>query len=98
MVERDVPPIVDGGEAFRRPAVAVADHPGDAFGMAAPHLHHMRDGMLRPAVPRLEIDGAAAVLLGFGIFAVFLEAEGLHAEHRMIARRRRRPSRACPRD
>jgi hypothetical protein len=52
VVERQVPPIVDLQEAVARPAVVTA-HPGDSLGLPVLHLHHMRHGVLRPAIPRL---------------------------------------------
>ncbi len=60
MIERDVPPVVDREEAVARPAVGVGRHPGDALLLAALHLHHMRDGVLRPGVAALERDRGAA--------------------------------------
>jgi hypothetical protein len=97
MVEREVPPVVHLEEAVAGPLV-VRPHPGDAVGLPVLHLHHVGDRVLRPAVPRLELDAPPPGRLGPGIVAGLLEPEGVHAEHRVIARHPRLPEGQRPRD
>ena len=59
---------------------------------------HVGDRVLRPAVARLELDRGAAAVLGGGVVAGLLQAEGVHAEHRVIAGHVRRPGRQRARD
>ncbi len=54
--------------------------------------------MLCPAVARLEVDAAAPELFGLRIAARFLQTEGVHAEHRVIAGHTRAPCRQSPGD
>ena len=58
----------------------------------------MRDGVLRPGVARFELDRGAAGILGGDVVAGLLEAERVHAEHRVIARHAVRPRRQRARD
>ena len=58
----------------------------------------MRDGVLRPGIARVERDRGAAGDLGGDVVAGLLEAERVHAEHRVIARHAVRPRRQRPRD
>ena len=91
MIEREMPPVMDGEEAVAAPRIGIAAHPGDAVAGAALHLQHMGHRVLRPAVARLELDGAAAGDLGRTVVAHLLQPEGVHAQERVIARHVRRP-------
>ena len=60
---------------------------------AALHFHHMGDGMVRPAVGRVQIQRAAPRILGARIVAGFLQPESVHAQQDGIARNIHRPVR-----
>src|SRR3546814_8236088 len=94
LVERGVPPVVEGeGIAGPAPAVGGTLHEGDRLGLASLHLHHMSDGVPRPAVMRLQRKGVAGGLLRTAVVAAFLEAEGQHSQHTRISRPVRGPGR-----
>ena len=61
-------------------------HPGDAFGLARLHLHDVRDGVLRPAVVGLQLDGVTPGLFGAAVVAALLLPEGEHAEQEAVSR------------
>ena len=60
MEEREVPPVVHREEAVVAQASGLPRIQAMPSPLPALHLHHVRHGMLRPAVARLELDGAAA--------------------------------------
>lgn len=87
-----------GEEIARRPVLLPRAHPGQAFADAPLHLQHMGHGMMRPGIRRMKLHRLAAGFLGTAVFAAFLEAKRLHAEHRMIARHVAAPFRQHTRD
>src|SRR5512147_2428620 len=98
MVERDMPPVVDGKEVVARPPLLVAPHPRDAVLLPALHFHDMSDGMLRPAAARLELDASASLSFRSAVVAGFLQTEGMHAENGVITGHALAPGRQSPRD
>ena len=64
-----------------RPVRLAPGDPGQSIGGAALHLHHVRHGVMGPAVARVGLDRGASGFLGRGIGAGFLEAEGVHAQN-----------------
>ena len=86
VIERGMPPIVKlEAVVFLGPVVGAGFHEGDAFRLAPLHLHHMGDGVLGPAVVRLQFDGVAAGFLGPAVVAALLQAEGIHAQEEAVA-------------
>ena len=86
MEKREVPPVVNTQEAVASPGIRVRAHPGNTIRRASLHLHHVRDGVLRPAIARLELDGPAALRLRAPVVGCFLETERMHAEQGVEAR------------
>ena len=85
VIEGEVPEVVEDERIVRVPAPAPLGEPGDALREPRLHLHHVRDRVARPPVARVELDCAAAHLLGARVVAVLLEAERVHAEEVPVA-------------
>jgi hypothetical protein len=90
-----MPPVVPGEEALARPGDGIAAHPGNALAAAVLHFHHVRNGMLAPAIAGLEFHALPARGFGARIVARLLEAERAHSEHRVIAGNTLTPRRQC---
>src|SRR5512147_3035196 len=98
MVERHMPPVVDGKEVVARPPLLVPPHPCDAVLLPALHFHDMSDGMLRLAAAGFELDAFASLSFRTGVVAGLLEAEGVHTENGVVARHALAPCRQSPRN
>src|SRR5687768_18250055 len=88
-----MPPVVYREETFGRPLPGVSAQPGDAIAAPALHLHHVRNGVVAPAVARLHLDARTPLQLGIAIVARLLETKGVHAEHCVVAGNRTVPCR-----
>ena len=77
--QRQVPPIVIGKAALRRPVLRVVGKPRNAGFEIAAHFVDVRHRVHGPAVARIGFHGLAAVDVGAGVVAAFFEAERGHA-------------------
>ena len=91
--ERQMPPLMDRERRRRHPMGLQPAEPGDALALAALHLQHMGDGMDRPCIGGIALDGAAARRLGRAIVAALLQPEGMHAQEIAVELMVRRPDR-----
>ncbi|MDT4862653.1 hypothetical protein FQZ97_973220 [compost metagenome] len=81
VAERPVPGVVHLEEVvIARPVRLARGHPADAVLRAALHFHHVRHGVVRPAVQRLRIERLASHRFGARVVATFFEAERVHAQ------------------
>ncbi len=81
-----------------RPARRGRGHELGTFRRAALHLHHMRDGMRGPAIPRVARHGLPPRRFGPRVVAAFLQPEGMHAEQEAVAGHVGGPARQDARD
>src|SRR5690606_23913317 len=94
-----VPPDVHLEEVvLAAPCRLARDHPSEPVLGAALHFHHMRHGMVRPAVLWLQGYGAAAAVLGAREVTTLLKTEGVHAKKETSPWYLRRPMRQRPPD
>ena len=98
MEQRQVPPVVEGEGVVGRPVLLARLQPVDAVVDAALHLHHVRHGVHRPAVLRLDLERLARRAFRLGVLVALLQAERLHSKDVRIARHRRAPVRQHARD
>ena len=79
VVDRQVPRVVHVEVVALRPIGAPLLHESDPLVDAALHLEGVNDGVNRPDIARIALDGAAPDLFGADIVAAFLAAETQHA-------------------
>ena len=91
--QRQVPPAMRRDDGVDAPAGDVLVHPAHAGVGALGHLEHMRHHVVRPRVECVQGERCAGGLFGALVLAAFLEAEGVHRQHRVVARQFARPRR-----
>ena len=93
MKQRAVPPQMMQQVVAAVPVPLQLVEPRDAFGVAALHLHDVRDRVRAPDVARIDRDRGAARRLGARIVAALFQRETMAREDRAVARQVARPFR-----
>ena len=98
MEQRAVPPQMMQQVVAALPVPLQFVEPRDAFGVAALHLHDVRDRMRAPDVARIDRDGGSAGWLRGRVVAALLKREAMTGQDRAVARKIAAPFRLHPLD
>ena len=92
-----MPPAVRGDDGVDRPSAwrAACIQRTPSLG-AVGHLEDMRDHVVRARIAGFSARAVCAIVFGPLVLAAFLEAEGVHGEHGVVARQVASTRRAAP--